>query len=239
MRAALLRVASMARRSYMRLGLGAPGFRPAGAGTEIFAAIAEGIGQIGVALAGQRDHLAGIVAGGKSLIEEPGRHRAGRLAHLLLGEEVPGACRFVDGIIEAVAKPHADGAVDAGRIGSPAIGIGFRLLRRGVRTAGFHRLLLFQRPAGARLQLLDLRLEPARFGVELLASLDAGIVGGVFAARLLHIAPESVELAQLAGDGGVKRRHGPRRRLLPGHCLGRHLDHAIKRDERRKQRTGE
>ena len=107
--------------------------------------------------------------------------------------------------------------------------MGFGLLRRGVRTAGFHRLLFFQSPAGARFQLLDLRLEPACSGVELLASLDAGIVGGVFAARLLHVAPESVKLAQLAGDGGVKRRHGPRRRLLPGHGVGRHPDRAIQR----------
>ena len=161
------------------------------------------------------------------------------MAHLLLGEEVPGACRFVDGIIEAVAQPHADGAIGAGRIGSPAIGIGFGLLRRGVRTAGFHRLLLFQRPAGARLELLDLGFEPACIGVELLASLDAGIVGRVFAARLLHVALESVKLAQLAGDGGVKRRHGPRRRLLPSHGVGRHPDRAIQRGERRKQRTGD
>ena len=77
-----------------------------------------------------------------------------------------------------------------------------------------------------------------RFCVELLASLDAGVVGRIFAARLLDIVFEGVELAQLAGDGGVERRQAPRRRLLPGHRLCRYLGHAIKRGERHKQRTG-
>ena len=109
---------------------------------------------------------------------------------------------------------------------------------RGEGAAGFHCLLLFDRPAGASLQLLDLGFEPARFAVELLASLDAGVVGRIFAARLLDIVFEGVELAKLAGDAGVNGRHARRRRLLPGHCLCRYLGHAIKRDDRHKRRTG-
>ena len=160
------------------------------------------------------------------------------MARLLLGEEAPGARRFADGIIEAVAQPHADGAIGAGRIGSPAIAIGFGLLRRGVQAAGFHRFLLLERPAGASLKLLDLSFESLRIGFELLASLDAGIVGRIFAASLLHVALERVKLAQLAGDGGVEGGHDPRRRLLPGHGVGGHPDRAIQRGERRKQRAG-
>ena len=115
----------------LRLGLGAPGLGPAGAGTEIFAAIAEGIGQIGVAFAGQRNHLAGIVARRTRLIVQPGLHRAGRLAHLFFGEEASGPCRFVDRIIEAIAKPHADRAVAGARVGPQAIRIGLRWLWQG------------------------------------------------------------------------------------------------------------
>ena len=146
----------------------------------------------------------------------------------------------MDRVVEPVAQPDADRAVAGIGVRPPAIGIGLEAGRGGLRHARFRRLLRLAGPGGpgAGFQLLDLGLEHARFGVELLASLDAGVVGRKFAAPLLDVALESSKLAKLAGDGGVQGRCGRRGRLLFGHCARRHQGRATNYGERRKERTG-
>ena len=145
------------------------------------------------------------------------------MAHRLVGEEAPGRRRFV----------HADNrsrrTAARRRCGSSCWDRSASLDRCRVWVAAacagrrLPPLLLFQRPAGASLQLLDLGFESVR-----IARRAAG------SPRCSHRRPRSrspacsmsrlraVELAQLAGDGRVEARVTVQaRRLLPGHGVGR------------------
>lgn len=127
------------------------------------------------------------------------------MAPLLIREEALRLRRLAQRIIEAVAEPHTERAVDHSGIGPRPIGIGLGPSGRGLRHAGFCRRLLLARPtiSGLSLQLLKLGGKPVRFSVQLPAALHASGIHLPVAAPAIDIAREHRELAHLSADAGL------------------------------------